>query len=428
MSPSRNSARQRLIQAALELFAVQGVTETTTRQIAEQAGVNEVTLFRNFGSKYGLLFAVIEEGAVFTRLGRALVHQMPKTSRLEDTIRDYAYTYLRGLERVPNVVRSVIGEAGNYPDENRAALGRGITQTNRAVADYFKHLAERERLDPRFSPEILASLLNSLLLGYAVIELTSDAHQLWHSRDEFVSHLTTLFLRGAVSDRSLEASVDHEQSRLAAPSNAQRATPSGTLIAAESSDTVADLPAGLVHEILQRAKKRSAQDYAIAYVLFGAGLSSQEIVQLERSHHISDRNQNVLHVTQGRSRHVPINQWIMGKRYGTVRKNPLTQWLKSRKDDLSALFLNADETQPLSDADLRQLWQGLTHDLTTSEGRSPTLEQAQQTWCVEMFMRGMTVENMQILTGWGSNRLDIYVQRAKEKAALEQAMRLDQKL
>ena len=64
MSRTRTSSRARLINAALELFTSQGVTETTTRQIAELAQVNEVTLFRQFGNKQGLLLAVIEDSAV----------------------------------------------------------------------------------------------------------------------------------------------------------------------------------------------------------------------------------------------------------------------------------------------------------------------------------------------------------------------------
>jgi AcrR family transcriptional regulator len=54
MSRTNSSTRQRLINAALELFSSQGVTETTTRQIAELAQVNEVTLFRQFGNKQGI--------------------------------------------------------------------------------------------------------------------------------------------------------------------------------------------------------------------------------------------------------------------------------------------------------------------------------------------------------------------------------------
>ena len=63
-TPSRKP-RQKLIDAALELFVSQGIANTATRQIANLASVNEATLFRNFGNKYRLLQAVIEETDIF---------------------------------------------------------------------------------------------------------------------------------------------------------------------------------------------------------------------------------------------------------------------------------------------------------------------------------------------------------------------------
>ena len=61
MSVSRIPTRQRIVNTSLELFASKGITETTTRQIADFAQVNEVTLFRHFGNKHGLLLAVLQE-------------------------------------------------------------------------------------------------------------------------------------------------------------------------------------------------------------------------------------------------------------------------------------------------------------------------------------------------------------------------------
>ena len=54
------STRDRIIDAALELMYERGYDGTTTRAIAERADVNEVTLFRHFGSKRNLLMAVID--------------------------------------------------------------------------------------------------------------------------------------------------------------------------------------------------------------------------------------------------------------------------------------------------------------------------------------------------------------------------------
>ncbi len=50
----RGEARRLLLDAARELFARQDYRTTTTREIAEAAGVTEYLLFRHFGSKAGL--------------------------------------------------------------------------------------------------------------------------------------------------------------------------------------------------------------------------------------------------------------------------------------------------------------------------------------------------------------------------------------
>lgn len=389
MSTSRNTTRQRLIQAALELFTAHGVTDTTTKQIAELADVNEVTLFRHFGNKHGLLLAAIEEASVFTELGQTLVQQAEQAAGIDQALKEYATACLEALERVPEMVRSVVGEAGQYPAENRKAIGRGFTQANRYVAQYFDQMIQRREMQPNLPPETLASLLNGMLLGYAVIEFTSEFHQLWQSREEFLTNLVTLFLQGAI------------QPSQPVPSE------------------VEDLPADTVHLVLQRAKKRGLQEYAIAYVLFGAGLNSSEIVQLTRSSYHSTRHQQELHILRAQVR--PLNQWILGKRYGSYTKNPLTQWLKSRKDALPAMFLGSSG-QPITEADLLHRWNSLTEDLA----QAPQIEQAYQTWCVELLMRGMSIVDLQVLTRRDITQLQPFVDRAREKAALEQAIRLDQ--
>ena len=53
--------RQQILQVATGLFARQGFQGTTTRQIAEQAGVNEALLFRHFSSKETLYWTIIRD-------------------------------------------------------------------------------------------------------------------------------------------------------------------------------------------------------------------------------------------------------------------------------------------------------------------------------------------------------------------------------
>lgn len=50
--------RRRVMDAAGKLFAEKGYTETTTVAIAKEAGVNETTIFRNFGNKKNLYIEI----------------------------------------------------------------------------------------------------------------------------------------------------------------------------------------------------------------------------------------------------------------------------------------------------------------------------------------------------------------------------------
>lgn len=414
MSTKRSSAREKLIAAALDLFATQGVTETTTRQIAEYAGVNEVTLFRQFGSKHGLMLAAIEETAVFSVVAQGLLQHASEVSGLEQALMDYADGRLEALEAMPEFVRSLVGESGQYPPEHRQAIGRELTQANHFVAQYLELAIARGQLQTVLSADKIASLLNSLLLGYAVLEFTSDFHQLWRDRQDFLENLVGLFLRGA---------VQHQDG----PEGTLRLAAADTIDEAHPDAAIDDLPAPVVHDLLRRAKALGEQDYALMYILFGSGLSPQEIATLERVHYSCDRTQQLLQVpgaeeTLGHCRRVPVNQWILGRRYGNYSKNPLTQWLKTRRDDAVALFVS-EIGEPLNAQGIEQCWQrclpGLNSELP--------IVRAQQTWRVEMLTRGMSLENLSLLTGLSVAELAPYAQRAKVKRALDEALRLDRR-
>lgn len=56
--------RTRILNAALKLFAKQGYDGTTTRDLAERAGVAEGTLFRHFTNKKAILIEVATQGWV----------------------------------------------------------------------------------------------------------------------------------------------------------------------------------------------------------------------------------------------------------------------------------------------------------------------------------------------------------------------------
>lgn len=54
--------QEKILQAALELFAKEGYNATSTNRVAKRAGVSEGLIFRHFGNKEGLLEAIMKEG------------------------------------------------------------------------------------------------------------------------------------------------------------------------------------------------------------------------------------------------------------------------------------------------------------------------------------------------------------------------------
>ncbi|AKG23216.1 TetR/AcrR family transcriptional regulator [Calothrix sp. 336/3] len=62
--PSEAQTRSRILQAAQRLFASQGFDGTTTRDLAQAAGVAEGTLFRHFANKKAILVEVATAGWV----------------------------------------------------------------------------------------------------------------------------------------------------------------------------------------------------------------------------------------------------------------------------------------------------------------------------------------------------------------------------
>ena len=60
------ASRQKLLAAAARIYGESGFRGATTRRIADEAGVNEVTLFRLFGSKSALIAEALREHATRT--------------------------------------------------------------------------------------------------------------------------------------------------------------------------------------------------------------------------------------------------------------------------------------------------------------------------------------------------------------------------
>ena len=127
----RPPARQLLLTAAARVFARDGLEGATTRAISREAGVNEVTLFRHFGTKEHLLEAVV--GSAF---GPAAARAPARAAAGGRTLRADLITFARRYEalllaNLP-LIRTMIGEIHRHAECQHQAL-KGIFWPMRAA-------------------------------------------------------------------------------------------------------------------------------------------------------------------------------------------------------------------------------------------------------------------------------------------------------
>src|SRR4051795_3080789 len=79
--------RKAIIDAALPLFARKGFAGTTTKELAEAAGVSEALIFKHFPSKAALYAEILQSGCVGDPVLEQLRAQEPSTETLVRIVR-----------------------------------------------------------------------------------------------------------------------------------------------------------------------------------------------------------------------------------------------------------------------------------------------------------------------------------------------------
>jgi len=119
-STSVDQTRQSLLCAAAKVFCRDGFQAATTREIAREANVNEVTLFRHFRTRTDLLIATLE-GGLAAELAAIEKHGSWKED-LRSGIRSYVREYNALLEKKEALSRALIAEARLLPESVREMI------------------------------------------------------------------------------------------------------------------------------------------------------------------------------------------------------------------------------------------------------------------------------------------------------------------
>lgn len=183
------TVRDELLAAAARVYAEAGYRGATTRRIALAAGVNEITLFRHFGSKDALLREAL------TRNEDSPGAELPEDPKDPLTeLLAWAGSHINDMRGRQALIRTCMGEFAEHPGlfvpENS-----GPVRAARALAQYLRRLRQRGLAQAEFEPRAAAALLIGTLFADAMgRDMMPDLYA--NEPDQALREYVTLFLRG----------------------------------------------------------------------------------------------------------------------------------------------------------------------------------------------------------------------------------------
>ena len=194
-------ARTSLLQAAVRVFAEAGSRGATTRRIAREAKVNEVTLFRHFASKEDLLHAA------FARLtAEAVPRPLPLVPR--DPAKEllvWARDHHRDLHRYRALIRKFMGEYEERPQHCMQGMELSV-RIARELTGYLKRVKHAGLASGDWDERAAAAMLMGTIFSDAMGRDTMPERYPYSMRaavDKYVHlFLSAIGARRASSTRS----------------------------------------------------------------------------------------------------------------------------------------------------------------------------------------------------------------------------------
>jgi AcrR family transcriptional regulator len=183
-------SREQLLQAAIKVYSTSGVRGATTKRIAQQAGLNEVTLFRHFGSKEALLHeALALRARALFESGLPAEPSDPATELLV-----FARNHYNALWEHRELIRVAMGEFADHPESTHVAC-EASARFDRELKSYLSQLKTLGLASGEWEPDAAASMLLGTLFSDVMGRDCMPQCYAGFSQDVAVGHYLSLFLR-----------------------------------------------------------------------------------------------------------------------------------------------------------------------------------------------------------------------------------------
>ncbi|MED1410666.1 MULTISPECIES: TetR/AcrR family transcriptional regulator [Bacillus] len=186
------TAREKVMEAATLLFGEKGYTATTIREVAEKAGVSELTIFRNFKNKENLF----RESIILRTTPVALLEEIEEqfTGDLHKDLTKVAETYIQiNLPKLNYIWAALIESRQN--SEMKTLLHELNSHLVNHLETYLKQLGEKGHISS-CNYRLIANMFYGQLFLYIMnVSIAEEEIQL----EEYIGTCVNLFMNGILN-------------------------------------------------------------------------------------------------------------------------------------------------------------------------------------------------------------------------------------
>lgn len=156
-------SRDEILAAAGAVFAQHGFRGSTTRRIADAAGVNEITLFRQFGSKEVLIREAMRH--MTQSVGLHALPEIPVDPETELT--GWSESFIKHLRLQSSIIRKTMSEVEERPEMSECA-SFVPRQASNDLCLYLTALKRQGSAMEEFDPKTAAAMLMGSIFADAM--------------------------------------------------------------------------------------------------------------------------------------------------------------------------------------------------------------------------------------------------------------------
>lgn len=190
------ATKQRMLEVAFDLFHAKGIHATSVDEILERSGTGKSQFYHYFGSKDGIIQAVVER---FERRMQSGELPGPEVVRNIEDLATWFSAFLE-FQRASGCVRScpmatIAGGLGDEQEPIRAIIQRIFAESRGVLVRFFAEMLDQQRIAGSGTADELADFCYAIMHGGLIVSCVQrDPAPFEHAIKHALSYVRSLLL------------------------------------------------------------------------------------------------------------------------------------------------------------------------------------------------------------------------------------------